>query len=135
MESTMTKLVDYILSHSERGSCQCGKCFDAPAEAIVPEGHTADVIFFQVSAKNNPDPEKLRELLDNDGAFLLSGGHSYLEIGAWIGDQGAALQLMALGSLLGLWALNTPRSVFGTLIPEEKVMELAGMGMVEIGEI
>lgn len=131
----MTKLTDYVLLHTERGSCQCGKCFDAPAEATVPEGHTADLIFFKVSAVNDPDPKKLRELLGNDGAFLFNGAHSYLEIGAWIGDQGLAMQLMGLGSLLNLWALNTPRSVLGNSVPEDLIMQLAGQGMIEIGEL
>lgn len=35
-------------------------------------------------------------------------GPSYIEVGAQIGDQGAALQLFALGQVLGFWKIITP---------------------------
>lgn len=38
----------------------------------------------------------------------LAGGPSYIEVGAEIGDQGAAFQLFALGEALGLWSVVTP---------------------------
>ena len=46
-----------------------------------------------------PDPEEL------------AGGPSYIAVGATIGDQGAAFQLFALGKVLGLWDVITPRSL------------------------
>lgn len=39
----------------------------------------------------------------------LAAGPSYIEVGAEIGDQGAALQLFALGKVLGLWDVITPK--------------------------
>ena len=64
-----------------------------------------------------PEPERL------------SAGPSYIEVGAVVGDQGAALQLFALGKVLGLWEILTPRT-FG--INGERVMELAGLGFLMI---
>jgi hypothetical protein len=58
--------------------------------------------------------------------------HSYLELGGWIGDQGRALQYMALGSLLGVFDLLTPRSVIGPTIDEQLAMKLAGAGYVTV---
>jgi hypothetical protein len=41
----------------------------------------------------------------------LVGGPSYIEVGAVLGDQGAALQLFALGQVLGLWKVITPATL------------------------
>lgn len=38
-------------------------------------------------------------------------GLSYIEVGAVIGDQGAALQLFALGEAIGLWHIITPEKL------------------------
>ena len=133
----MTELIKYINEHSIRGACTCGQCIDAPEnpEEKQPEGHTANVEFFKVSLRNEPDAEILRKLvMDNKGEFndanLFDGKeHSYIEIGAWIGDQGYALILMGMGELLGLWKLLTPTS-FG--MPEELRQMMAGQGLVTI---
>jgi hypothetical protein len=63
-----------------------------------------------------------------DGLPLLSGGPSYIGLGAELGDQGAALQLMALGKVLGLWALVTPASILVTDPAEAR--KLAGNGLL-----
>jgi hypothetical protein len=63
-----------------------------------------------------PQPERLRN------------GPSYIEVGAVIGDQGAAFRLFALGEVLGLWKVITP-AVLGITDPT-KVQDLAGGGMV-----
>lgn len=46
-----------------------------------------------------PNPEELRD------------GPSYIHVGAAIGDQGAAFQLFALGKVLGLWEVITPKKL------------------------
>ncbi len=62
-----------------------------------------------------PDPERL------------AGGPSYIEVGAVLGDQGAAFQLFALGQVLGLWTVITP----GTMgITGTEARMLAGRGLV-----
>lgn len=137
----MTNFIEYVHAFAERGACRCGKCFDAPANpnAEQPSGHTANVEFFEVRAKEGADAEALRALIveNKSGAFLdvdLFDGkeHNYIELGGWIGDQGLALMLIGLGSLLGLWDLLTPSAIFKDAIPKEAAMRMAGMGMVAI---
>ena len=83
--------------------------------------------------------ERLRKLVQDNvkGAHcdvnIFDGEeHSYLELGGWIGDQGFALMLMGLGTLLGLWKLLTPRTMLPAGMPEDLIMEMAGSGMVAI---
>lgn len=59
----------------------------------------------------------------------LAGGPSYIEVGAAIGDQGAAFQLFALGQALGLWRVMTPATL-GFVGEEARFM--AGQGFVLI---
>jgi hypothetical protein len=59
----------------------------------------------------------------------LAGGPSYVEVGAEIGSQEAALQMFALGQVLGLWKVITPAS-FGITGPEADAA--AGNGLVMI---
>ncbi|MGD9879139.1 MAG: hypothetical protein AB7U95_03285 [Reyranella sp.] len=57
----------------------------------------------------------------------LAGGPSYIEVGAEIGDQGAAFQLFALGKVLGLWDVITPATMGFT---GEEARQMAGSGFV-----
>lgn len=130
-------LAQYIQHNFERGPCTCGKCIDVE-EKDQPTGHTANVIFFKVRAKNSANAETLRGLITNhDGIYadvdLFDGEeHGYIELGGWLGDQGLALMLIGGGSLLGLWDLLTPRTVFGSALPEESIKDLAGRGYVTL---
>ncbi len=65
--------------------------------------------------KTYPQPERL------------AGGPSYIEVGAVIGDQGAAFMLFALGKVLGLWDVITPEKLGITGPPAD---QLAGSGLV-----
>ena len=131
-------LREYIINNCVRGACTCGKCADAPLnpENYQPSGHTADLVFFKVSAKPDANADTLRKLvMEHKGEFcecnLFDGReHSYMEIGGWIGDQGLAMMLMGLGQLLGLWNLLTPRIVLGNDLSDDLVKELAGSGFV-----
>ena len=57
----------------------------------------------------------------------LAGGPSYIEVGAEIGDQGAAFQLFALGKVLGLWDVVTPATMGFT---GAEARQIAGSGFV-----
>lgn len=57
----------------------------------------------------------------------LAGGPSYIEVGAVIGDQGAALRLIALGHVLRLWNVITPATLG---MGGEQAREAAGAGWV-----
>ena len=131
-------LVDYVVEHTIRGECECGRCSDK-GNSPTPEGHTADVVMFVVATQNNPDAVVLRDLIENNPpAFndinLFDGeSHNYIEIGAWIGDQGLALMLMGLGKILGLWELITPKTLFGEgFLTDEQIMQFAAGGFIHI---
>ncbi len=59
----------------------------------------------------------------------LAGGPSYIEVGAEIGDQGAAFQLFALGKVLGLWSVVTPASLG---FRGQEAQAMAGSGLIMI---
>lgn len=135
----MTTLVEYVLEVAIRGECTCGRCCDSGPEPEneQPTGHTADVYFFQVSAKAEADGDTLRHLIGehkgvhNECDPLDRHEHSYIELGGWIGDQGLALMLMGLGTVLGLWRMLTPKILPG--LDKELMDTMAGRGMVSIG--
>lgn len=136
----METVNEYVLKHCERGECTCGRCSDVNPNApdFKVDAHTADLIFFNVRAKDDAQAGNLRAVIEaHVGAFCelnpFDGKeHNYIEIGGWIGDQGQALMLMGLGHIIGLWQLLTPRSVLGKMATEEMVQNLAGVGIVSI---
>src|SRR5882672_12293270 len=120
-------LYDYVQQHAVRGACQCGKCCDAPEhpERYQPGGHTADLVFFKVAAKD-ANADDFKALVQAEFPHWLDGKeHSYLETGGDIGDQGAALMAMGLGAVLGTWKLHTPAML---PFPPELQMQMAGQG-------
>lgn len=129
-------LAEFVYQHTERGACQCGRCADAPHDAAThqPSGHTADLCFFKVRAVHHPTAEALHTLVEAEAPVMLDGReHGYMEVGAIVGDQGLALCLMGLGTLLGEWELMTPRSMLGRFgLDDDALMKFAGQGMVTI---
>lgn len=128
-------LEQYVAGHTERGECKCGRCADSKPD---PTGHTVDTIFFKVAQKGECDRAEFIRLteehwLHNDVECIPLDGkeHSFIELGAWLGDQGLALQYMALGTQLGVFELLTPRTVLGDL-DEETTMRLAMSGLVTV---
>jgi hypothetical protein len=145
----MDELHKFIRKYAIRGDCVCGQCIDRKENPVQPEGHNIDVHFFKVGLdvlgfNNTPElrdslGKELQQLVSNNkrGIFttvdLLDGGeHSYLEVGGWIGDQGMALTLMGLGSLLGIWELRTPEIMLGKLCDKATKDMMAGAGMINI---
>ena len=129
-------LVEYINHFAQRGDCTCGKCCDAPENQEQPTGHTADVYFFKIAAKEGASKDDFLEVIKKwkdvhcECNPLDGKEHNYLELGGWIGDQGLALQMMGLGNVLGVWNLITPKSLPG--LPEELMDQMAGSGFVSI---
>ena len=127
---------DYVVSHTDRGECKCGKCCDAGSKPD-PQ-HSVDMVFFKVATTNDPSAEEYRKLTsEHKGDYAevdpFDGKeHSYLELGAWIGDQGLAMQFMALGVSLGLFNLLSP-AMLGIEGPE--ALQMAGMGLLAIQSV
>ncbi len=97
-----------------------------------------DVFFFRVKLARELTAEEIEELKNLLGSYkgdfadvdlFDNEEHSYLEVGAWIGDQGMALRLLALGELLKFWRVMQPRML---PIPEELAKRMAGQGMVSL---
>ena len=135
----MKELVEFVTRFTQRGDCTCGRCIDRKDSPEQPEGHTADLIFFKVSAINNPDAGELRRLVEGNkaGEFcnidMFDGKeHSYMEIGGWIGSQDLALQLMGLGTVLGLWDLWSPVTILKLPPDSELAKDLAMNGFLSI---
>lgn len=127
-------LADYVIKQTERGPCQCSKCFDAVKNpgSKQPKGHTADLVFFKVMKVNNPDKGEFKKLVEEEFPHWLDGKeHSYLETGGDIGDQGLALMAMGLGELLGVWELLSPNNMF-SFMDEGMKMKIAGTGYITI---
>jgi hypothetical protein len=135
-------LADFVLTHSKRGACGCGRCADAPPVRIRthPGAHVAHMVFFEVSEQTpgTTDVEQFKQLIQEHrghyGEVNVFDGreHNYLELGGWLGDQGLALQFMGLGALLGMWKLLTPMTVLGFDADTPLAKELAGYGFIVI---
>lgn len=116
----MSALIDYVVKHTRQ------------ADTGV------DMVFFKVEILGSPGLIALQDLVrSHQGEFgpcnVLDGEeHGYMELGGWVGDQGLALRMMALGQVLGLWKVHTPRSMFGNVLDEDKLMNMAGMGMISV---
>ena len=132
----MTELGQFVIDRVQRGECRCGKCIDAGNPDDQPQGHTVDMYFFDVAAEE-VDAERLRILIGSHaGEFralkLLDGReHSYIDVGAWLGDQGMALMLMGAIELAGLGKVTTPK-VLGSVVPKELMDQMARQGMVTV---
>lgn len=127
-------LYDFVAKHAVRGACQCGNCADAPENPASnqPGGHTADLTFFKVAAKDAPDPAEFKRLVETEFPRWLDGKeHSYLETGGDMGDQGIALTTMGLGAVLGVWNVLSPASL-GFASDDPLAQQMAGMGYVTI---
>lgn len=107
--------------------------FNPPVAAARPDLEMVDLVLLVVGVDKVKAEEHKAELLEILATYpqpeRLVGGPSYIEVGAEIGDQGAAFQLFALGKVLGIWGIVTP-GVFG--VSGEQALELAGSGMVMI---
>lgn len=134
----MSKLVEYVLLHSVRGECRCGRCIDV-GNKPDPEGeHLADVQFFKIGQLNDPKVEELKQLIaEHEPCFgdkidLFDGNeHGFIEIGGWIGSQQTALLLMGLGASMGMFDLMTPNSMMPDL-PDDLKNQMAQSGLITI---
>lgn len=143
---TLMRLGDFVLAHTDRGECKCGKCIDVGFKPDPSGPHTVNMIFFKVAGRLIEDQETMKTTFRSlttahKGAYeevnpFDGKEHGYLELGAWIGDQGIAMQYMALGVLLGQFQLLSPLTVLHLAKDDPLVVQLAGAGylMVRVKE-
>lgn len=108
--------------------------FVMPHESEAPAGlDKLDLVFLTVGvdrAKAEAHKAELAALLKTyPHPERLAAGPSYIEVGAELGDQGMALQLFALGQVLGFWAVITPKTL---KMPDDQALDLAGRGLIMI---
>lgn len=131
-------LQEYIISYTERGECRCGQCMDVGNKPDPTGIHTVDTGFFKVKMRDGADADALRFHIGRHkpafGSLDVFDGREYnfMQVGAWLGGQELALRFMALGHLLGVFQLLTPRLVLGDKIPDDIVQQALGAGMVTI---
>jgi hypothetical protein len=139
----MKPLIEYIRAHSLRSACSCGRCLtENSGTPPIPSSHTANLVFFKVALSQDspPSAEALRKYITDhyQGVELpldpLDGRrHNYQQLGAWIGDQGLAMQLMGMGALLDLWTLITPYTEFPELSTDtQRATTMAANGLLFI---
>lgn len=127
------ELVDAIQAGVEPDKLPGGVAtFDMmPHESAADGLEKIDMEFLTIGvdkAKAESHRADLIELLnDYPNPASLAGGPSYITVGAEIGDQGAAFQLFALGKVLKLWDVITPK-MFG--MEGEEARQAAGSGFV-----
>lgn len=88
--------------------------FAMPSEDAALDMEMVDVHFVTIGVdliKAEAARDELIDILDNWPTDELEGGPSFISVGGTIGDQGAALQLFALGHALGLWTVVTPAAL------------------------
>jgi hypothetical protein len=124
----MKDLIQYVIEHTHRGECQCGRCCDKQPDRAAPL-HSVNVHFFWVSAHDEPDAAVLKELLlrEYPSPDRLRGGPSYIEIGGELGSQEIALLLIGPGAILGMWTAITPEQLG---FEGEEAASMAGSGFV-----
>lgn len=134
----MSDLADYVVMHTVRGECQCGLCIDR-GDKPEPTGHTVDMIFFKVASAGESTSREFKRLTAlhrgefNDVDPFDRNTHSYIELGGWIGDQGLAMQYMALGVLLGVFELHTPDTLLHCKISDDTVRtQMAAYGALGV---
>jgi len=138
-------LAKYVVKHCIRGGCIYGECTDIRAKKFQPDGHAVDVQFFKVALRSSNLTGTDKEIIKNDFIRLIKGHkgiyrdidildgeeHDFIDIGAWIGDQGIALTLMGMGELLGIWDVITPNRLVPDYSEETRDM-LAKAGYILI---
>lgn len=131
-------LADFVIRHTERGECKCGKCSDVGTKPDPQRPHTVDMVFFKVAPVGEPSLSEFRDLTASHvGEFNTVNPfdgreHNYMELGGWIGDQGLAMQYMALGVSLGAFKLLTPHTLMGLSDGDPLAMQMAGSGFVAV---
>jgi hypothetical protein len=117
------------VTESDVGAVHVTEVFDAPHES-ESDGLTKVDVHFVTIGVDRAKADAARAALADELASYPNGldrGPSYIEVGAELGDQGAALSLFGLGQVLGFWKVITPEALG---ITGDRARQLAGSGFV-----
>ena len=130
-DTTMQLRKGAEIEQHQAGPIAVTEVFAMPHESEAVGIEKVDVHFMVIGvdkAKAEAHRSELIEVLHGyPEPERLAGGPSYIEVGAVIGDQGAAFQLFALGKVLGLWSIIMPETLG---ITGEQAHKMAGSGFV-----
>jgi hypothetical protein len=98
-----------------------------------PDLVIVDMIFIDVGVDKARAEAHRNEFVDILNSYpnmeRLRGGPSYIELGGEFGDQGFALRIMAIGSVLGFWEIISGKSMGAN---DEESRTMAGIGFLMI---
>ena len=97
------------------------------ADAKLIDLHFVNVVVYMDEARKIRN--ELVEMLKTWPSNRLAAGPSYIEVGAVLGDQGAAFCLFALGEALDLWTVITPEKLG---MKDDVAARAAGVGYIMI---
>lgn len=128
------ELVDAIKSGADDLPGGVVHIYAMPHEDEAPPNlERVDLEFLTIGVNRAKAEERKSELIEILDAYpepeRLRGGPSYIEVGAVIGDQGAAFQLFALGKVLGIWDVITPTAMG---FSGQEAEQMAGSGFIMI---
>lgn len=90
-----------------------------------------DLIFVWIGVDKEAAEKRKADLIEILETYpepkRLAGGPSYIEMGAVLGSQDAALRLFALGKVLGLWNVVSPATLG---MDGDQARQLAGQGFI-----
>lgn len=124
-----------VISKKEVGAVSVTDIYMMPHVSEAPSDLKMVDVIFEVIGVDKTKAESFRkEIIDIINTYpsldRLAGGPSYIEVGGVLGSQSAAFMLYALGEVLGLWKVITPKSL--GITDEAQALELAGGGFVMI---
>ena len=111
--TTQLRKGEKVEERTESSGLHVTEVFAMPHESEAPAGiEKVDMVFLTIGVDKAAAEKHRAELLEILRTYpRLKDGPSYIEVGAEIGDQGAAFQLFALGKVLGFWDVITPASL------------------------
>lgn len=125
------------LTERREGNLDICEVYAMPAvPATAPDGFAlVDVHFIVIGIRKERAEAQKEDLREALGDWDFQRGFSFIEVGADLGSQGAALVLFAVGEVVGFWKVVTPRLVFGDSLDEGMANKLAGAGYVTVAPL